>query len=477
MADAEDAAGRAEKDAETEGAKLPFQTPAKRVLGHGSKQSPPGSCAKPPVDYMNPPPAIAVVGDLTGMTPVNLGPSTLRPSPLVMPRPPDRVLLSEDQARAATEPFAEAARGRVKLTLSIHHRCLAFVLESCGGRALAVLAQTSVGNKARAERQAPLSLRRLTTLHLLHPAVAAWGSVMRLLSVYTDPPNLLALFVTDNPLGRHAVPQGSLLPMLCRGRTDYDRPDHRAFALKCALRFGDAAFIESCLLRMTPSERLQNALAPGTAEGQWVSSYSDAGEFEKRFARCRLRKTAYVRARPRPAPIPLETCADRSAPWRDARDARANVRWRWQSENVVDSDTPVPSYLDGTEILLHFVRLEIAYRARHPEEGFDFPALTARAGTEVAGGTTHRFFPTVSAPWRLARLARAIKARGGGRTFLNAQGQWNFHFHNRNDENTLHELYKLGAPNFWPRPPVDLWAAADPECLNRPSWIINIPYP
>ncbi|KAH8045553.1 transferase [Aureococcus anophagefferens] len=108
------------------------------------------------------------------------------------------------------------------------------VLEYCGGMALSVFARCGKAAHARATRQAAASLARLTTLRLGHPAVADWRTDVRLLSVFTEPPNLLALFVTENPIGAHAIPRRGLLRTLCRNRTDYARPDHRAFALKCA---------------------------------------------------------------------------------------------------------------------------------------------------------------------------------------------------------------------------------------------------
>ena len=294
------------------------------------------------------------------------------------------------------------------------------VLEYCSGRALGALARCSRSSGAEAAAQAGRSLERLTTLRLGAPGVADWGSDARLLSVFTEPPDLLALFVTRNPVGCHAVPRVGLLRTLSRGRTDYARPDHRAFAMKCALRFGDAALIEGVALRMTDAEILRNELPPRDAlppsarpyYDAWFTSYTDADEFARRFAKCRLLKTAHVRAKKRPEPIPLELCPTIAESWRDAVDR--SVRKRFSSSNDVSSDDPVPSWVSGSEILLHFVRLDVARAAGVPTPG-------------------RRYFPGLADPERLATFVR--------RALENDDGD------------ALHALFDVGAPPRWPPPP------------------------
>ena len=343
---------------------------------------------------------------------------------------------SEDQARGRKRSRldgAPAPRAR-----RLPPESVGVVLEYCGGMALSVFARCGKAAHARATRQAAASLARLTTLRLGHPAVADWRSDVRLLSVFTEPPNLLALFVTENPIGAHAIPRRGLLRTLCRHRTDYARPDHRAFALKCAFRFGDAALVEACLLRMSADEVARNELPPAAAlpararpfYEQWFSSYTDADEFCRRFARCRVLKTAHVRARRRDQPIPLDQCTTLAEAWRD--DVDRSVRKRFSSFNDAESDEPPPRYLDGSELVFHFVHLALTCpEARAdvlpPVEPRD-PKLRA-GGARAPKGTTRRFFPGLAHPKRLAAFVQAAAAA------------------ERLDH--VERLYRLGAPPFW----------------------------
>ena len=92
--------------------------------------------------------------------------------------------------------------------------------------------------------------------------------------------------------------------MLLRTKTDYARPDHRAFVLKCAMRFGDAALCESILLRMTVAEREENESPPveqlvprvRVFADAWFASYTTGDDFVERLSSCRLRKSPHLRA-------------------------------------------------------------------------------------------------------------------------------------------------------------------------------------
>ena len=254
------------------------------------------------------------------------------------------------------------------------------VVEFSGGAALGKLGQCSKRMKDICEKRSSAALASVTALRRGQEGVGDWSSDAQMLWLYTDTPNLLTLFVTDTPLSRYAVPRWGLLRFLSKQRTDYRKPEHRAYALKTALRYGDAALIEAILGRMTPSERLENKLekkkkkktklllleedessSPRGIEEEafspsfekeedspWYSAHTTAADLYYHLSVSRF-KSRHFRRSPRPAPISRDLCTSMSEQWRDAidKDARGYNKSnsdRWQS------------WIDGGTILFRYIR-------------------------------------------------------------------------------------------------------------------------
>jgi len=135
------------------------------------------------------------------------------------------------------------------------------IMQFADSRTLARFSLCSPQLRVRADRIASENLPRVTTLRLGQPAVADWGTELRLFAVVTTPPNLRSLLGPGTawaPIRDHVdecyTSCDNFLVYLDE-RTNYNLEDHRAYMAKYALRLGDAAVIEGVMRTTDPSER------------------------------------------------------------------------------------------------------------------------------------------------------------------------------------------------------------------------------
>ena len=135
------------------------------------------------------------------------------------------------------------------------------IMQFADGRTLARFSICSPQLRVRADRIASENLPRVTTLRLGQPAVADWGTELRLFAVVTTPPNLRSLLGPGTawaPIRDHVqeyyTSYHKFLVYLDE-RTNYNLEDHRAYMVKYALRLGDAAVIEGVMRTTDPNER------------------------------------------------------------------------------------------------------------------------------------------------------------------------------------------------------------------------------
>uniref|UniRef100_A0A7S3JQU1 Uncharacterized protein n=1 Tax=Aureoumbra lagunensis TaxID=44058 RepID=A0A7S3JQU1_9STRA len=241
------------------------------------------------------------------------------------------------------------------------------ILVYCGGVALAKFACTCRHNLKVSDEAAEKSLTKLTTLFLGHPALSDdWMSRAHLLSVFTDTPGVLEMWTGHTPMAYHAVPRAGLLRSVDSERTDYRRPDHRAYALKTALKYGDAALVEGVLGRMTEKERLENRLPDihNLSEDvrehydRWFTSYTTVDDLMTYLASPWIRSRVF-RPFPRYNPIPQSKACTISETWRDSTDRSVRQTYlHRRPRSGVDPEDDVHIWKDGTQLLLHFIQLE-----------------------------------------------------------------------------------------------------------------------
>ena len=117
------------------------------------------------------------------------------------------------------------------------------IMQFADGRTLVRFSICSPQLRVRADRIASEGLARITTLRLGQPAVADWGTELRLLAVITNPPNLRSL------LG----PGTAWAPI--RDHIEYYASNRFDHPVKMALQLGDAAVIEGVMRTTEPHER------------------------------------------------------------------------------------------------------------------------------------------------------------------------------------------------------------------------------
>ena len=221
------------------------------------------------------------------------------------------------------------------------------ILAFCGGQALARVAQCSERMRDAAEKRAAISLAAVTELRFGQRGVAKWTNGFQMLALYTDTPDLVALWTTPTPIAKYAVPRCGLLRFLSKQKTDYSRADHRAYALKTALRYGDAALVDAIVGRMSKEERLENSL-PHPCEG-WYSSHTTKRDLTSYLAYKRNEHSRRFRKSPRPNPIPRHLTTSLTEEWRDRNDFSVRT-------SNSQSDLEWPSWICGLGILEHFIK-------------------------------------------------------------------------------------------------------------------------
>ena len=227
--------------------------------------------------------------------------------------------------------------------------------------------------EAAASTVATARLEARSALTLGHPALAEYRSNLELLCVLERPPNLGSLMRHLPPISEYGDTDGysyfqGLVEGLCRlGTTDYRLARHRAYSVENAIRFGDAAIIESVLSSLKDYEYDPNVAEPtglthderfGMNRSRNMCSASHFSDFFNSFS------PSVIEREERPTDGPL------------IRPERPMfcMRYLKKPEDFVTGEH-VPSFLHNEHILFFFIRREqqqVALLGLRDEPSADF---------------------------------------------------------------------------------------------------------